>query len=46
MINQLASAMSALVLIAVLLLTAFFHIDRMRGPSVGNEPSVQLAARR
>jgi hypothetical protein len=46
MIEQLASAMAAVALIAVLLVTAFFHIDRIRGPAIGGEPSVQLATRR
>jgi hypothetical protein len=46
MIDQLASAMAAVALIAVLLVTALFHIDRIPGPSAGNQPSVQLAVRR
>jgi hypothetical protein len=46
MTDQFASAMAAVSLIAVLLVTAFLHLDRMPGPSKGNEPSVQLAARR
>jgi hypothetical protein len=45
MIDQLASAMAAVALIAVLLVASLFHIDRMPGPSAGNLPSVQLATR-
>jgi hypothetical protein len=46
MIDQLASAMAAIALIAVLLVAAFFHIEQIPGPSIGNQPSVQVADRR
>jgi hypothetical protein len=46
MIDQLASAMAAIALIAVLLVAAFFHIEQIPGPSTGNQPSVQVADRR
>jgi hypothetical protein len=46
MVDQFVSAMAAIALIAVLLVMAFFHLDRMPDASKGNEPSVQLAARR
>jgi hypothetical protein len=46
MVDQLASAMAAIALIAVLLVAALFHIDRMPEPSAGNQPTVQLATRR
>ena len=44
--DQLVSAMAAIALTAVLLVTALFHIDHIPGPSIGNQPSIQLADRR
>ena len=42
--GEFASGMAAIALTAVLLVTAFFHLDRLPGPATGNEPSVQLAS--
>jgi hypothetical protein len=46
MVDQLASGMAAVALTAVLLLTAFFQMDRLPEPSRGNQPGLYVAVRR